>query len=61
MADPANVPSGCAFHPRCRFATNLCKAEVPQLRATKVPGQMAACHYADTLDLRGAVSALPLF
>lgn len=57
VADPANVPSGCAFHPRCRFATDLCKTQVPQLRATKVPGQMAACHYADTLDLRGAVSA----
>ncbi|WP_291406198.1 oligopeptide/dipeptide ABC transporter ATP-binding protein [Devosia sp.] len=57
VADPANVPSGCAFHPRCRFATDLCKSTRPELKPTQVDGQLAACHYADTLDLRGAIAA----
>lgn len=52
VADVANLPNGCAFHPRCRFATDLCKTERPPLTATK-GGQAAACHYAETLDLKG--------
>lgn len=54
VADPANVPSGCPFHPRCRFATDRCRTEVPLLAPTAEPGHQAACHYADSLDLRGA-------
>jgi peptide/nickel transport system ATP-binding protein len=54
VADPANVPPGCPFHPRCRFATDRCKTEVPQLRPTASPGHQTACHYADSLELRGA-------
>ncbi len=27
----SRVPQGCAFHPRCAFATDACKAEIPQL------------------------------
>ncbi|KFL30026.1 peptide ABC transporter ATP-binding protein [Devosia riboflavina] len=54
VADPGNVPPGCAFHPRCRFATDRCKVETPALQPTATPGHQAACHYADSLDLRGA-------
>src|SRR5690348_10439023 len=32
VADPANRPSGCSFHPRCRFATDLCRSTAPPLR-----------------------------
>ena len=32
VADPVNPPSGCYFHPRCRYAQNRCKVEEPQLR-----------------------------
>jgi peptide/nickel transport system ATP-binding protein len=53
VADPANPPSGCYFHPRCRYATDRCKAEPPPLRDTG-KGHLAACHYADTLNLAGA-------
>ena len=28
--DPTNIPTGCAFHPRCPYATERCGAEVPQ-------------------------------
>ncbi|HWU19800.1 MAG TPA: oligopeptide/dipeptide ABC transporter ATP-binding protein [Devosia sp.] len=51
VADPANRPSGCAFHPRCPFATDLCRTEDPQLRA--VGSSDVACHFADSLDLKG--------
>lgn len=40
--DPLNPPSGCAFHPRCRFAMPQCRATMPELRKS---GQAyAACH-----------------
>jgi peptide/nickel transport system ATP-binding protein len=52
VADVTNLPTGCAFHPRCRYATDLCREETPPLRALG-KGQSAACHYADTLDLAG--------
>lgn len=53
VANPANPPSGCHFHPRCRYATELCAREIPLLREVR-PGRSAACHYADSLDLHGA-------
>lgn len=31
VPDPANMPSGCAFHLRCPIATAQCKTETPQL------------------------------
>nr|WP_106403818.1 ABC transporter ATP-binding protein [Actinocorallia populi] len=41
-----NLPSGCAFHPRCAYAdltAGRSTAEVPELTETS-PGQLAACH-----------------
>ena len=32
MPDPANLPTGCAFHPRCKYATDRCREEKPPLR-----------------------------
>src|SRR3546814_18393246 len=37
-------PSGCLFHPRCRYATERCQREEPALDGPPVPG--ARCHYA---------------
>ncbi|GLQ55170.1 ABC transporter ATP-binding protein [Devosia nitrariae] len=54
VADVSNLPSGCAFHPRCRYATERCKTETPQLRP--VGEQMVACHFADSLTLKGVGS-----
>ncbi len=45
-------PSGCAFHPRCRFARlpGLCDSEVPELRLVAGDAHCSACHYAETLE-----------
>ncbi|WP_082118290.1 oligopeptide/dipeptide ABC transporter ATP-binding protein [Rhizobium sp. LC145] len=51
VADPANRPVGCAFHPRCPFATDLCRTEDPA--AKDVNGTQVACHHAENLDLKG--------
>ncbi|MCD6475912.1 MAG: ATP-binding cassette domain-containing protein [Anaerolineaceae bacterium] len=52
VADPSNPPSGCYFHPRCRYAKDICKKETPLLREIK-PDHFAACHFAGELDLKG--------
>ncbi|MBL9034702.1 MAG: ABC transporter ATP-binding protein, partial [Rhodospirillaceae bacterium] len=51
--DPSNPPSGCRFHTRCRYATELCATAAPSLREVS-NGQFAACHYATELTLQGA-------
>jgi oligopeptide/dipeptide ABC transporter ATP-binding protein len=43
-------PTGCRFHPRCRYATEICRIERPQL-ADFGGGRYAACHH----PLAGAV------
>ncbi len=60
VADPSNPPSGCYFHPRCRYAQARCKTETPALREVQ-PGHLSACHFAEELILVGAeaVPALP--
>ena len=45
VPSPANVPSGCHFHPRCPIAQGICKEQVPPLQDVG-NGQTAACHFA---------------
>ena len=45
-------PSGCAFHPRCRHAAEICAARDPELR--DVGGVTVACHLAETIDAADA-------
>ncbi len=52
VPNPANPPSGCRFHPRCRYAQEICRTERPALRDVG-PGHQAACHFAETLHLVG--------
>jgi peptide/nickel transport system ATP-binding protein len=52
VPNPADPPPGCAFHTRCRYAQDICKTEVPPLRSV-THGHVAACHFADTLQLAG--------
>ena len=54
VANPANPPSGCYFHPRCKYAQERCRTETPALREV-APGRQVACHFAEELDLRGVV------
>jgi peptide/nickel transport system ATP-binding protein len=52
VADAANPPSGCYFHPRCRYAVNACRQETPRLEEVQ-PGHFVSCHRATELTLRG--------
>jgi peptide/nickel transport system ATP-binding protein len=55
VADPSDPPSGCYFHPRCRYAKPICAEEQPALRDVG-DGTFAACHFAEELGLRGVTS-----
>ena len=52
VADAANPPPGCAFHPRCAHATDLCKQQRPAL-VDLGNGHQVRCHHAHVLDLKG--------
>ena len=43
VPSPMNMPSGCSFRTRCRYATAKCAEEAPALREV-APGHFAACH-----------------
>jgi peptide/nickel transport system ATP-binding protein len=45
MPDPANIPTGCRFHPRCRIAIERCRTEAPKPR-TLAGESMVECHLA---------------
>ncbi|MCC6802129.1 MAG: ABC transporter ATP-binding protein [Anaerolineae bacterium] len=53
IANPAAPPSGCHFHPRCRYAQDICKQKIPVWEEVR-PGHYAACHFAHELTLQGA-------
>lgn len=59
VADPKRKPSGCVFHPRCRYAKDVCTQEEPPMKS--VPGSSArvACHFAGDLALRGVAVRRP--
>ncbi|WP_092606011.1 ABC transporter ATP-binding protein [Raineyella antarctica] len=43
------IPAGCPFHPRCRFATDICRAGDPPPLLEVAPGRRVACHHYDQL------------
>ena len=52
ISNPANPPSGCYFHTRCRFCTQKCRQEAPAYQELE-PEHYVACHRAEELKLRG--------
>lgn len=52
VPSPANPPAGCKFHPRCRYAKEICSQEEPNLLEAS-SGHFAACHFVDELSLAG--------
>ncbi|MDA1348926.1 MAG: ATP-binding cassette domain-containing protein [Chloroflexi bacterium] len=54
VANPANPPSGCYFHPRCPYAQDVCRTETPVLSEVS-PGHFASCHRVQDLELTGIV------
>jgi oligopeptide transport system ATP-binding protein len=58
VPSPIAPPSGCRFHPRCRYATEICAREEPPLTEHAVGGHLAACHHplnVATLPIAGDV------
>ena len=49
VPSPINPPSGCRFHPRCRYATEICSQVDPPL-ADYGNGHLAACHHPLNVD-----------
>lgn len=47
MPDPANLPSGCPFHPRCPKKCACCETEAPK-NVEVAPGHFVRCHLYDT-------------
>ncbi len=46
---PWCLPAGCAYHPRCSYATERCSSERPELASCH--GQKVACHFASDLPV----------
>ena len=52
VADPANPPPGCIFHPRCKYCKDICRTDEPLLTGVG-DDHMVSCHFANELDLKG--------
>lgn len=46
MPDPSDLPSGCPFHPRCKYATEICKQKLPT-KLYRTPTHFVTCHLYD--------------
>ncbi|MBN1250190.1 MAG: ABC transporter ATP-binding protein [Anaerolineae bacterium] len=55
VANPANPPSGCYFHPRCAYVKDICRTEEPKFEEIS-PGHYVKCHRARELSLSGVMS-----
>ncbi|TNJ47800.1 ABC transporter ATP-binding protein [Phaeobacter sp. B1627] len=55
IPSPTNQPSGCTFHPRCAFASDLCRRAAPEAEKD-ASGHMVSCHHWQDL-LRTPVEA----
>jgi peptide/nickel transport system ATP-binding protein len=52
VANPANPPSGCYFHPRCPYVRDICSQKAPDWQEL-APRHFVACHRAGELKLTG--------
>ena len=52
VPNPADPPTGCYFHPRCKYAQDVCRTETPTLEEIS-PGHFVSCHRAEELQLAG--------
>ena len=54
VANPAQPPAGCYFHPRCPYVEDVCKEVEPELQAIS-DGRYVKCHRAAEIQLEGFV------
>lgn len=52
IPNPANPPTGCFFHPRCRYCTDICRQKDPLFEMLE-KGHFVACHHSKELKLQG--------
>jgi peptide/nickel transport system ATP-binding protein len=52
VANPADPPSGCYFHPRCTYCKDICRKAAPPWEEIK-DGHFVACHRAREFKLKG--------
>jgi peptide/nickel transport system ATP-binding protein len=52
VANPVNPPAGCYFHPRCAYATDICRTHTPPWEQIS-PSHFVSCHRARELQLSG--------
>jgi peptide/nickel transport system ATP-binding protein len=57
LPSPINLPRGCRFHPRCIYAKEICKTDVPPMREV-TPGHFAECHFAGELPAEEGLAHL---
>ena len=58
IANPANPPSGCYFHPRCTYAKDICSQADPPFEEVS-PAHYVKCHRAKELSLIGVSTVVP--
>jgi len=56
VPSPISPPTGCRFHPRCRYATEICTTDEPALVQHGSPGHVAACHHPLNAELPSATA-----
>lgn len=52
VANPADPPTGCYFHPRCAYVTDVCRIQKPVLEEVSAT-HLVSCHRARELELAG--------
>jgi peptide/nickel transport system ATP-binding protein/oligopeptide transport system ATP-binding protein len=52
----AAIPPGCAFNPRCTFATDVCREFIPAVSAIG-SARLVACHHHDRVAAAGGLLA----
>ena len=45
-----NPPKGCRFHPRCKYAKDICSKDIPTMEE-KAPGRFVACHFWEEVEI----------
>ena len=52
IPSPLEPPSGCHFHPRCSYASEICKKEEPNMQEIE-PMHFVSCHHFKDIQLKG--------